>query len=65
MVVDQGEGSDILVAIVAEGLCGTCGTPWDRVVKVDGECPVKIESGCSRTYASWATVRLYSTVPRE
>jgi hypothetical protein len=29
MVFDQGEGSDILDAIVAEGRCRTCGTPWD------------------------------------
>ena len=36
MVFDQGEGSDILDAIVAEGRCGTCGTPWDRVVNVEG-----------------------------
>jgi hypothetical protein len=41
-----GEGSDILDAIVAEGRCGTCGTPWDRVVKVDGKRPLKIEGGC-------------------
>ena len=27
MVFDQGEGSDILDAIVAEGRCETCGTP--------------------------------------
>jgi hypothetical protein len=46
MVFDQGEGSDILDAIVAEGRFGTCGTPWDRVVKVDGKRPVKIEGGC-------------------
>ena len=46
MVSDQGEGSDILDAIVAEGRCGTCGTPWDRVVNVDGKRPVKIEGGC-------------------
>jgi hypothetical protein len=39
-------GSDILDAIVAEGRCGTCGTPWDRVVNVDGKRPVKIEGGC-------------------
>jgi hypothetical protein len=29
MMFDQGEGSDILDAIVAEGRCRTCGTPWD------------------------------------
>jgi hypothetical protein len=46
IVFDQGEGSDILDAIVAEGRCRTCGTPWDRVVKVDGKYPVKIEGGC-------------------
>ena len=46
MVFDQGEGSDILDAIVAEGRCGTCGTPWDRVVSVEGKRPVKIEGGC-------------------
>jgi hypothetical protein len=46
MVFDQGEGSDILDAIVAEGRCGTCGTPWDRVVNVDGKRPVKIDGGC-------------------
>ena len=40
IVFDQGEGSDILDAIVAEGRCRTCGTPWDRVVKVDGKRPV-------------------------
>jgi hypothetical protein len=32
MVFDQGEGSDILDAIVAHGRFGTCGTLWDRVV---------------------------------
>ena len=46
MVFDQGEGSDILDAIVAEGRCETCGTPWDRVVNVEGKRPVKIEGGC-------------------
>jgi hypothetical protein len=46
MVFDQGEGSDILDAIVAEGRCGTCGTPWDRIVNVGGKRPVKIEGGC-------------------
>jgi hypothetical protein len=53
--VGQGEGSDILDAIVAEGRCGMCGTPWDRVVNVDGKRPVKIEGGCPLTCASWAT----------
>jgi hypothetical protein len=46
MVFDQGEGSDILDAIVAEGRCGTCGTPRSRVINVDGKRPVKIEGGC-------------------
>jgi hypothetical protein len=46
MAFDQGENSDILDAIVAEGPCGTCGTPWDRGVKVDGKRPAKIEGGC-------------------
>jgi hypothetical protein len=45
-VFDQGEGSDSLDAIVAEGRCGTCGTPWARVVSVEGKRPVKIEGGC-------------------
>jgi hypothetical protein len=42
MVFDQGEGSDILDAIVAEGRCGTCGVPWDRVVNVEGGCPDEV-----------------------
>jgi hypothetical protein len=46
MMFDQGEGSEILDAIVAEGRCGTCGTPWDRVVKVESKRPVKIEGVC-------------------
>jgi hypothetical protein len=45
MVFDQGDNSDILDAIVAEGRCGTCGTPWDRGAKVDGKCSAKIEGG--------------------
>jgi hypothetical protein len=45
-VFDQGEGSYILDAIVAEGRCGTRGTPWDRVVNVEGKRPVKIVGGC-------------------
>jgi hypothetical protein len=48
IVFDQGDGSDILVAIVAECRCGTCGTPWDRVVNVEGKRPVKIEGGCPK-----------------
>jgi hypothetical protein len=46
MVFDQGEGSDILDAIVAEGPCGRCGTPWNRFVNADGKRPVKIGGGC-------------------
>ncbi len=46
MVFDQGENSDILDATAAEGPCGTCGTPWDRGVKVDGKRPAKIEGSC-------------------
>ena len=30
----EGDIGDILDAIVAEGRCRTCGTPWGRVVKV-------------------------------
>jgi hypothetical protein len=52
MVFDQGEGSDILDAIVAEGRCGTCGKPWDRVVKVDGK-----PSGQDRGRLSQRSVR--------
>jgi hypothetical protein len=37
VVFDQGEGSDILDAIVPEGRCRTCGTAWDRVVKMEGD----------------------------
>jgi hypothetical protein len=54
-VFDQGEGNDILDAIVAEGRCGTCGTPWDHVVNVEGKRPMKIEGGCPTSCASWAT----------
>jgi hypothetical protein len=46
LVFDQGQGSDILDAIVAEGRCRTCDTPWNRVVNVEGKRPVKIEGGC-------------------
>jgi hypothetical protein len=45
-VADDRKQRDILDAIVAEGRCRTCGTPWDRVVRVDGKRPVKIEGGC-------------------
>jgi hypothetical protein len=44
-VADDRKQGDILDAIVAEGRCGTCGTPWDRVVNVEGKRPVKIEGG--------------------
>ena len=55
---DQGEGSDILDAIVAEGRCGTCGTPWDRVVNVDGKRPVKIEAAVLRSVRPGRLVRM-------
>ena len=45
MVFDQGEGSDILDAIVA----GPLWNVWDavdRVLNVEGKRPVKIEGGC-------------------
>ena len=45
MVINLGEGSDILDAIVAEGRCGPCGTPWDRVVKVDGNVLSRSKGG--------------------
>ena len=45
-VADAQREGDILDAIVAEGRCGKCGTPWDRVVNVDGKRPVKIQGGC-------------------
>jgi hypothetical protein len=45
-VADDRRQGDILDAIVAEGRCGTCGTPWDNFMKVDGKRPVKIEGGC-------------------
>jgi hypothetical protein len=55
-VFDQGEGSDILDAIVAEGRCGTCGTPWDRVVNVEGKrVPKRSRAAVPTTCASWAT----------
>jgi hypothetical protein len=43
---DDREPGDNLEAIVAEGRCGTSGTPWNRVVDVDGKRPAKIEGGC-------------------
>ncbi len=55
MMYDQGEGSEILDAIVAKGRCGTCGTPWDSVVNVDGKRPVKIQVAGRTKCASWET----------
>jgi hypothetical protein len=46
----EGDMGDILDAIIAEGSCRTCGTPWasfvkmgddDRLVKVEGGCPLE------------------------
>jgi hypothetical protein len=37
---------DILDAIIAEGSCRRCGTPWASVVKMEGDRLVKIEGGC-------------------
>jgi hypothetical protein len=45
VLFDQGEGSDILDAIVAAAAAERCGTPWDRAVDVDCKRPVKIEGG--------------------
>jgi hypothetical protein len=42
----EGDIGDILDAIIAEGSCKACGTPWAFVVKMDGKRPVKIEGGC-------------------
>jgi hypothetical protein len=44
---DRSEG-DILAAIVNEGCCRVCGTPWIAVVRVDGDRAVKIEGGCPK-----------------
>ena len=46
MVFDQGDRSDILDAIIAEGSCRTCRTPWASVVKMEGDRLVKVEGGC-------------------
>ncbi len=46
MVFDQGEGSDILDAILSAGFCVTCGTPWSSVIRVEGGRPVRVEGGC-------------------
>ena len=77
MVFDRGDGSNILDAIVAEGRFRTCGTPWDRVVNVDGKRPVKVEGGCPNKVCVLATgeykvrpdsirsfLRIYSTASR-
>jgi hypothetical protein len=44
---DRSEG-DILAAIVNEGCCRVCGTPWSAVVRVDADRAVKIEGGCPK-----------------
>ena len=46
MVFDQSEGSDILDAIVAEGACQVCGTPWTEVFKTEDNRPGRVEAGC-------------------
>jgi hypothetical protein len=42
----EGDIGDILDAIIAEGSCRTCGTPWASVVKMGGDRLVKVEDGC-------------------
>jgi hypothetical protein len=42
----EGDMGDILDAIITEGSCTTCGTPWASVVKMEGDRLVKIEGGC-------------------
>ena len=43
----EGDIGDILDAIITEGSCKACGTPWASVVKIEGDRLVKIEGGCS------------------
>jgi hypothetical protein len=47
MVFDQGDGSDILDAIIAMGCCPACGKPWADVFKIEGKRPVRVEGGCA------------------
>jgi hypothetical protein len=42
----EGDMGDILDAIIAEGSCRACGTPWASVVKIDRNRLVKVEGGC-------------------
>lgn len=42
----EGDISDILDAIIAEGSCKACGTPWALVVKMEGDRLVQIGDGC-------------------
>ena len=42
----EGDMGDILDAIIAEGSCRACGTPWASVVKMEGDLLVKVEGGC-------------------
>jgi hypothetical protein len=42
----EGDIGDILDAIITEGSCKACGTPWALVVKMEGDRLVKIEGGC-------------------
>jgi hypothetical protein len=43
----EGDIGDILDAIITEGSCKACGTPWAFVVKMEGDRLVKIEGGCT------------------
>ena len=42
----EGDIADILDAIITEGACKACGTPWALVVRMEGDRLVKIEGGC-------------------
>ena len=42
----EGDMGDILDAIITEGSCKACGTPWAFVVKIEGDRLVKSEGGC-------------------
>jgi hypothetical protein len=42
----EGDISEILDPIIAEGSSKACRTPWAFVVKIEGDRLVKIEGGC-------------------
>jgi hypothetical protein len=42
----EGDMGDILDAIITEGSCRTCGTPWASIVKMEGDRLVKMKGGC-------------------